>query len=181
MLFIVRAGFMPIGKHFDFLFALSIVLIAIVISVVIYDQILVVNFSFLTMRFSHILSIIGTIGIAVATPLFIVVKRSHPTSWTRIIRFHIFGNLVFFALIVYHFASQMARSSSNFPDLGTGLAMFVAMSLQIAFGFTQRFASQVSIGDRMINLKTVRFVHASLVMVFYLIILIHVLHGFKII
>jgi hypothetical protein len=75
----------------------------------------------------------------------------------------------------------MARSSSNFPDLGTGLAMFGAMSLQIVFGFTQRFASQRKMGDRGINLKTVKFIHASLIMVFYLIILIHVLHGFGII
>ena len=172
---------MNIGKHFDFLSALSIILVAIALSVVVYDHLLSVNMIILNMRFSHMLSIIGTIGIAIATPMFTLMKRSYPASWMKITRFHIFGNLAFFTLIVYHFSSQMARSSSSFPDLGTGLAMFVAMSLQIGFGFAQRFGSQRSIGDRTINLKTVKFIHASLVMVFYLIILIHVLHGFKII
>jgi hypothetical protein len=172
---------MNISKHFDFLCALSIVLVAIVLSIVVYDRVLIVNFFILNMRFSHLLSIIGAIGIAVATPMFTLLKRSYPSSWMKITRFHIFGNLVFFTLIVYHFASQMARSSSNFPDLGTGLAMFVAMGLQIAFGFTQRFAYRGQLGDKLINVKTVKFVHASLVMVFYLIILFHVLHGFRII
>ncbi len=172
---------MNISKHFDFLCALSIVVIAIIISVVIYNRVLIVNFFVLNMRISHIFSIIGTIGIAVATPMFTLLKRSHPSSWMKLTQFHIIGNLIFFTLIVYHFASQMARSSTNFPDLGTGLAMFVAMGLQIAFGFTQRFGSQVRFGHRLLNVKTVKFVHASLVMVFYLIILFHVLHGFKII
>ncbi len=170
---------MNIGKHIDFLSALSIIIVAIALSAIIYNHTLIVNMVILNMRFSHMLSIIGTIGIAVATPLFTVMKRSYPASWTKIIRFHIIGNLVFFTLIVYHFSSQISRST--LPDLGTGLAMFGAMSLQIAFGFTQRFASQRKIGDRTISLKTVKFIHASLVMVFYLIILIHVLHGFKII
>jgi hypothetical protein len=75
----------------------------------------------------------------------------------------------------------MARSPSSFPELGTGLAMIVAMSLQIGFGFAQRFGSLGRLGNRSFNVKTVKFVHASLVMVFYLIILFHVLHGFKII
>lgn len=172
---------MNISKHFDFLCALSIILVAIVLSVLIYNRVLIVNFIALNMRFSHLLSIIGVIGIAVATPMFTLLKRSYPSSWMRLARFHIFGNLIFFTLIVYHFSSQMARSSSNFPDLGTGLAMFVAMGLQIAFGFTQRFGSQVRLGHRLLDVKTVKFVHASLVMVFYLIILFHVLHGFRII
>ena len=170
---------MNIGKHIDFLSALSIILVAVALSAAVYNRIFVVNMFILNMRFSHMLSIIGTIGIAVATPLFTMMKRSYPASWTKITRVHILGNLAFFTLIIYHFASQMSRS--NLPDLGTGLGMFVAMSLQIVFGFTQRFASQIKIGDRTINLKTVKFIHASLIMVFYLIILIHVLHGFGII
>jgi hypothetical protein len=172
---------MKISKHFDFLLALSIVFVAVVLSIVVYDRILIINFFVFNMRFSHLLSIVGAIGIGLATPLFTLLKRSYSVSWVRITRFHIFGNLLFFTFIVFHFASQMARPSSSFPDLGTGLAMFVAMGLQIAFGFTQRFGSQARLGNRSINVKTVKFVHASLVMVFYLIILFHVLHGFRII
>jgi len=172
---------MKISKHVDFLIALSIVIAAVVLSVVVYHRIMGVNFFVLDLRFSHWLSITGTIGIAVATPLFALLKNIHPASWTKITRFHIFGNLMFFTLIVFHFATQVARPSTNFPSLGTGLAMFIAMGLQIAFGFTQRFVSQGRLNNRLFNAKTIKFVHASLVLVFYLIILIHVLHGLKII
>ena len=172
---------MKFNKHVDFLIALSIVIVAVVLSVVVYQRILRVNFFVWDMRFSHLLSITGTIGIAVATPMFTLLKRFRPASWPKITRFHIFGNLVFFTLIVFHFATQVARPPTNFPNLGTGLAMFVAMGLQIAFGFTQRFVSQGRLNNRLFNAKTIKFVHASLVMVFYLIILFHVLHGLRII
>ncbi len=75
---------MNIGKHIDFLSALSIMLVAVVLSAVVYSRIFAVNMSILNMRFSHMLSIIGTIGIAVATPLFTLMKRSYPASWTKI-------------------------------------------------------------------------------------------------
>ena len=172
---------MKISHHIDFLIALSIVIIAVILSVLVYDRILRVNFFVGTLRFSHWLSIIGTIGIAVATPLFTLLKRAYPVNWTRITRFHIFGNLIFFTLIAFHFATQIARPLSNFPELGSGIAMFLAMSLQIISGFTQRFRSQRTSYTKLINPQTNRFLHASLVMVFYFAILLHVLHGLGII
>lgn len=171
---------MKISHHIDFLIALSIVIIAVILSVLVYDRILRVNFFVGTLRFSHWLSIIGTIGIAIATPLFTLLKHRF-LSWKNITRFHIFGNLIFFTLITFHFATQIARPLSNFPELGSGIAMFLAMSLQIILGFTQRFRSQRRLFEKLVNLQTNRFLHASLVMVFYFAILLHVLHGLGII
>ena len=168
---------MKISHHVDFLIAIFIVIITVVLSFVTYDRIIHVNFFIGTLRFSHWLSIIGTMGIAIATPSFTILKHRYPANWTKITRFHIFGNLIFFALICFHFATQVARPLSNFPELGSGLAMFIAMSLQIISGFTQRFRSQRRFYNEAINPKTNKFVHASLVMVFYLIIVFHFLHG----
>ena len=89
-------------------------------------------------------------------------------------RFHIFGSLFFFVLISIHFAAQIDRPSFAFPDLGTGIAMYVAMALQVTTGFTQRF--RFGFVNR-INLKTNKFIHASLIMPFYIIIILHTLHG----
>jgi uncharacterized membrane protein YciS (DUF1049 family) len=168
---------MKISHHIDFLIALSIVIIAVVLSFVTYNRMIRVNFFMGNLRFSHWLAIIGTIGIAIATPLFTLLKRSNHYSWTKITRFHIFSNLIFFALITFHFATQVARPPSNFPELGSGIAMFIAMSLQIISGFTQRFRSQGTIYKKLINPKANKFFHASLVMVFYAVIAFHVLHG----
>jgi heme A synthase len=122
-------------------------------------------------RFSHWLTIIGTSYIAIATSTFVVLKRVYPQKTKGLYRFHIFGNLLLFSLISIHFASQLGRPAANFPELGTGLAMYVAMTLQVASGFTQRFMSV----NR--HLKINKFVHASLIVVFFGVILFHVLHG----
>jgi hypothetical protein len=143
-----------ISHHIDFLIALLIVIIAVVFSLLIYNHTIRLSLLVGPFRFSHWLSIIGTIGIAVATPLFTIFKRSFLPSYIKIVRFHIFG---------------------------TGLAMFIAMSLQIILGFTQRFRSQRLLYKKLINPRANRFIHAGLVMVFYTVILFHVLHGLEII
>jgi hypothetical protein len=170
-----------ISHHIDFLVALTIVIITVVFSLLTYNHTIRLSFFVGPLRFSHWLSIIGTIGIAIATPLFIIFKRSFLPSYAKIVRFHIFGNLIFFSLITIHFAAQIARPAASFPELGTGLAMFIAMSLQIILGFTQRFRSQRPLYKKLINPRTNQFIHAGLVLVFYSVILFHVLHGFELI
>ena len=172
------ANFLNLKTHIDFLIAITIVIVAIILSIVVYGRILRVNFLVADLRFSHWLGIIGTIGVAIATPLYTVLKHRYPVNYTRNTRFHIFGNLIFFTIILFHFATQIARPATAFPELGSGLAMMIAMILQIIFGFTQRFRSQGEFFKRTLKIQTNRFLHASLVMVFYLVIIFHVLHGF---
>lgn len=161
------------NNYLDFLLAMLIVIITVSFSIAAYMHWVGLSFLVGPLRFSHWLSIIGTIYIAIATPAFVILKRSHPQKMRNLYRFHIFGNLAFFTLISIHFASQMGRPATAFPDLGTGLAMYIAMALQVASGFTQRFRF-----TNRINLKTNMFVHSSLVMVFYIVIVFHALHGF---
>jgi hypothetical protein len=168
---------LKIQHHVDFLIAIIIVFVALILSIVVYGRILRVNFFIGDLRFSHWLGIIGTIGVAIATPLYTVLKHRYPVNWTKITRFHIFGNLIFFTLILFHFATQIARPPTAFPALGSGLAMMIAMIIQIALGFTQRFRSRRPIFERVFKAEPNKFLHASLVMVFYLVIVLHSLHG----
>jgi len=169
---------MKISHHLDFIFSITIVIITIILSFLTYNRTLILNFFIGPLRFSHWLSIIGTIYIAAATPLFVILKRFLHANWSRLTRFHIFGNLLFFALISIHFAVQIGRPTANYPELSTGLAMFIAIMLQVSLGFTQRFRSQRAPFRKLFNFNTNKFIHASLVMVFYLVIVFHVLHGF---
>ena len=167
---------MRISHHIDFLLAVLIVIVIAFFSFATYMRWIGMSFFMGPLRFSHWLTIIGTSYIAIATPAFVILKRSYPQKMSGLFRFHIFGNLLFFTLISIHFASQMGRPAANFPELGLGLAMYIAMALQVASGFTQRFAF-----TERINLKTNKFIHASLIMVFYTVILFHIMHGFGII
>lgn len=122
------------------------------------------------MRFSHWLTIIGTSYIAIATPAFVLLKRFYPERMRRNIRFHIFGNLLLYTLISIHFAAQVGRPLTAYPPLGMGLAMYIAMTLEVISGFAARFPL-----IKQISFKTNRFIHAGLVLIFYMVIGFHVL------
>lgn len=157
-------------KDAEFLLALLIVIVTALFMVSAFMHWINVSFFVGPLRFSHLLAIIGTSYIAIGTPAFVVLKRFYPEKYKGLLRYHIFGNLLFFSLISIHFAGQLGRSAAFFPSLGTGLAMYIAMTLEVISGFAERFPL-----IKQINHKTNQFIHASLVMVFFLVIIFHVL------
>jgi hypothetical protein len=83
-----------------------------------------------------------------------------------------FGNLFAFALVSIHFTSEISRPAEYFPNLGTGLALYIALILLVATGIFQRFPLSLKI-----KIQTYRFLHTGAAVTFYLIIIIHILHG----
>ena len=154
----------------EFLLALLIVIVTALLMIAAFLHWIDVSFFVGPLRFSHWLAIIGTSYIAIDTPAFVVLKHYYPEKYKGLLRYHIFGNLLFFSLISIHFAGQLGRSSAFFPSLGTGLAIYIAMTLEVISGFAERFPLIKQI-DHKIN----KFIHASLVMVFFLVIIFHVL------
>ena len=61
----------------------------------------------------------------------------------------------------------------HYPDLGSGVGLFGAMSLLVVTGFFLRFGL-VAGGSR----KFLRVIHMLAVASFYLVIVFHALHGF---
>ena len=157
-------------KDSEFLLALSIVIVAALFMVATYLHWINASFFVGPLRFSHWLAILGTSYIAIDTPAFVILKRFYPEKFKGLLRYHIFGNLLFFTLISIHFAGQLGRSVAFYPTLGTGLAIYIAMTLEVISGFAERFPL-----IKQIDHKTNQFIHASLVMVFFLVIIFHVL------
>jgi hypothetical protein len=154
----------------EFLLALLIVIVTAAFMVAAFMHWINACFFVGPLRFSHLLTIIGTSYIAIGTPAFVVLKRYYPLKFKGLLRYHIFGNLLFFMLISIHFAAQVSRPAAFYPTLATGLALYIAMTIEVISGFAERFPL-----IKQINHKTNQFIHASLVMVFFLVILIHVL------
>jgi hypothetical protein len=125
--------------------------------------------------FNHWLGIVGTLFIAVYTPVFYVLKRRHPKGARTLLGIHSFGNLLAFMFVSVHFSHQLGRPPTAFPDLATGVPLYAAMILLTVTGLLQRFKVAGKRG------RYWRFVHVSMAMSFYLIILVHVLHGFGVI
>lgn len=123
----------------------------------------------------HWFSWIGGVYIALATPLFYILERRYSKKYQLILRGHIFGNLAAVLLISLHSTYQ----TGNPPILGTfthlGLTLYIALLFFMITGFILRY--QLMKGQ----VKSVRFTHTGLITAFYLIIVIHVLHGLDII
>jgi hypothetical protein len=90
------------------------------------------------------------------------------------IKIHMLGNLFAFMLISIHFAQQVGRPPQFYPDLGTGLALYVVMLVLVGSGFLHRFRIIRSVRPHL-N----RFLHTSITMSFYLIIIVHTLQGLE--
>ncbi|TRO52432.1 hypothetical protein E2P61_03715 [Candidatus Bathyarchaeota archaeon] len=124
------------------------------------------------LRVNHWFVFIGTLYIAFIVPIIAVAKKRVPGRFLTLFRLHVIGNLLAFLLISLHFAGQIGRPAAFYPDLGTGLALYIIMILLVTTGFTHRFQLVPQIKS-----ETRKFVHVGLSFSFYIIIGIHILHG----
>jgi len=159
-------------KNAEFLAALSIIIATIVLMVA--DMAGLIHFGFLIgpFRANHWFVWIGTLYTAFTVPIIAVSKQRYPSKFLALFRTHVFGNLLAFLLISLHFVGQINRPAEFYPDLGTGLTLYIVMILLVSTGFTHRFQLIPQIKS-----QTRKFVHVGLSFSFYIIIGIHILHG----
>jgi uncharacterized membrane protein YidH (DUF202 family) len=162
-------------RDVEFWLAVVIILVTIPLSVATYFRWFQLNFFVGPFRYTHWLSWIGTLFIAFFTPAYYVLKRRYPKKLKVLLRIHVFGNLISFLLISIHYAQQVGRPPRFFPDLGTGLVLYIVMPLLVATGFLHRFQILKSIKPHL-N----RFFHVSITLSFYLVIIVHILQGLNV-
>lgn len=127
-------------------------------------------------RIIHYIAFAGTLYIVFGVVLFAYFKRRNPSKYTMLLRIHTVGNLVSFLLVSLHFAGQVGRPADFYPVFGTGLALYMGMVLLVGSGLALKFRAL-----RVVSPATNRFVHSGLAFAFYIIIVVHILHGLGII
>src|SRR3990170_5980297 len=162
-------------KGKDFWAATALLIATITLMLVVILHWVSIGFFVGPFRLSHWFVWIGTIYVAFTVPIIAVLKKRHPQQYKTLFRIHVFGNLLAFMLISLHFASQISRPANSYPELGTGLTLYIAMVLLVGTGFLQRFQLIPSIKP-----QTYRFIHIGSAVAFYLIIVVHILHGLAI-
>ena len=163
---------MRVLRSVEFWGALAIIIVTIVLMIA--DSLQLIHFGFFVgpFRANHLFVWIGTLYVAFTVPIIAVSKRRYPSKFLGLFRLHVFGNLIAFLVISLHFAGQVNRPAAFYPDLGTGLALYIIMILLVATGFTHRFQLIPQIRS-----QTRKFLHVGLSFSFYIIIGIHILHG----
>ena len=163
-------------KSWQLWLSLIILIATVTLMVAYYNRLFSFAYFVGPFRAIHYIAFAGTLYIAISVPLIAFFKRRKPQKTSALIKIHVFMNLSAFLLISMHFAGQIGRPADFYPTLGTGLTLYIAMALQVFFGLTLRF-SQL----RFFSLAANRFLHIGLALVFYIVILVHILHGLNII
>ena len=122
----------------------------------------------------HWLSWTGTVFVAIFTPIYYWMKRNKPASLRNLLKIHVFGNLLSFMFVSIHFTQQISRPAQFYPHLGTGIVLYPTMLLLVATGFVTRFLSYK-------NKSNLLIIHRAVTFTFYLVIIVHILHGIEII
>lgn len=81
------------------------------------------------------------------------------------------GNLIAVLLVSVHFAHQVTRPAGNYPDLSTGIILYVTMILLVLTGFIM----YSGIAKRLY--KQILFFHPAFTLTFYMVIIIHIIRN----
>jgi hypothetical protein len=121
-----------------------------------------------SLTITHLASYIGGFWIAIFTPIYFVLKRRSPRHLKSMLKIHVLGNLLAFALITTHYAHREVNS----VFLGTGIVLYIALISLVVTGIIQRFIFLRGFRNQ------IGFVHTSMTTAFYLILIIHIIGTF---
>ena len=158
-------------RSVEFWASLLILLVTAVLSVWAFVNWIKLSFYVGDLFFVHWLSIAATIFIAVLVPVYYVLKRVSPKHFKMLLRIHVFGNLLAFLLISIHFAQHTGRLIWFISRLADGLALFLVLSIIVATGMIERFGAKLKLA------RYIKFVHSYAVVLFYLVLVYHVLQS----
>ena len=121
-----------------------------------------------SLTITHLASYVGGFWIAIFTPIYFVLKRRSPRHLKSMLKIHVLGNLLAFALITTHYAHREVNS----VFLGTGIVLYIALISLVVTGIIQRFIFLRGFRNQ------IGFVHTSMTTAFYLILIIHIIGTF---
>ena len=117
----------------------------------------------------HWIGWIGALYLAFATPFYPFIKRKYPMQVSKVLNFHVLGNLVGVLFVSIHFANHVTRPASSYPDLGTGLVLYITMIILLTTGWIMVSGLAKKLYNRFL------FIHPAYAVTFYTVVIIHIL------
>jgi hypothetical protein len=108
--------------------------------------------------------------IIIYVPIFVILKKRTPKIYQKLMKVHEIGFIVAFMLVSLHIGSQIRRVFP--PEIGTGIVAYLSLLALVVTGIMRK--NQI-LATRM---ATLRFVHLSMVVSFFLVIVFHVIRAF---
>lgn len=145
------------NKQSNFLTALTLVIITIVLIGAIYAQLFI---------FPVQLVWIGALFIAFFTPIYHELKKSYPAKIKPLLHFHVYGNIIAAMLVLLHCA-QIIIQPRPYSTFLTGILLDAIMILLLSTGFLLRFQPYLR--------KLWRNMHIGVTIAFYVVLVLHVI------
>jgi hypothetical protein len=123
----------------------------------------------------HWVQMAGTVFIAVYSPLYHFLKKRRIGSYLVLRNIHCFGGLLSLLLISGHFAHHISNPGSYYSLFRSGIILYLVVVALVVTGIVQRLRL-VSRG-----LKHWRYFHVAVILLFYGILLFHLLQRFGIV
>jgi len=108
--------------------------------------------------------------IIIYVPIFVILKKRNPKIYHRLMKVHEVGFIIAFILVSLHIGAQIRRVFP--PEIGTGIAAYVSLLALVVTGIMRK--NQI-LATRM---GTLRFLHMSMAVSFFLVIVFHVIRAF---
>ena len=160
----------------EFNASILILIATIVVSIVVFNRWINLRFMVGPFRFTHLLAWIGGVYVVLFTPVYYILKRRKPRIVKPLLRFHTYGNLLSFMLVSIHNIQQLSRPKEFYPDLGTGISLYIIMLVLVVTGFIYRFnllSSYTGFDEGTPHFN--RNLHVILTLSMYLILIVHIL------
>ncbi len=161
-------------KDYRLWVAVSLLIITGILMYMVYARILLLHYEFAGELVHHWFSWAGVLFVAFFIPAYHLLKRRYPKHYRTLLTIHMFGNLIALMFVSIHFTQQISRPAVAYPDLGTGIVLYPTMLLLVFAGFVLAFKFSK-------KYRSWWFFHTSLAVTFYMVIVVHVLHGLEII
>lgn len=108
--------------------------------------------------------------IIIYVPIFVILKKRNPKIYHKLMKVHEIGFIVAFMLVSLHIGSQIRRVFP--PELGTGIAAYVSLFALVVTGIMRKNQIPAT------RMATLRLVHLSMAVSFFLVIVFHVIRAF---
>ncbi len=130
------------------------------------------NYTVFGTRLPHLLVILGSSFIALFTPLYYLLKRINPRQYKNLLKLHMFGNTSSLLLVSTHFVYRLVLL-----PLGIGELLFFFVLISVLSGFIYRFNILKPFKKLNEDIPHYnRFLHISLTISFYLVLVFHLLN-----
>jgi hypothetical protein len=160
----------PRSKYLSISLAFTAVSIGVVLAVLSYLGLMPLGYKLGPYWLNHWLGWFALALIIIYVPVFVILKRRNPKIYHNLMRVHEVGFIIAFMLVSLHIGSQLRRVFP--PEIGTGIAAYVSLFALVVTGIMRK--------NQMLSTRTatLRIIHLSMAVSFFLVIVFHVIRAF---